>query len=260
MGRGSLFEHTTGPNGEKSMLHLEEVIATLVNVNLRTEKMGKDNHRPAADLSFSVDIPSTMLDTIEPGLLKALYRAKDESGHQGDLAAAPEQLTTPRFPKAKPFALTEDWPGYFLDLAHGEWDNKQVSLDKGTLKSISLAPKNGGTVELSFKVGCHPQPEEVAILYELMGSEVDITLAPPSLDDLKKLREDAKKKVEPPPPVVDPAQQQLGADAPAGRAFSDAIDGRGDRPPSTKAAAAPAAAAKKAPAKKAAAKKTARKD
>lgn len=233
------------------MFQLDEALAKLTNLNLRTEKVGRDNHRPAADLKFEVDLPNTMLETIEPGLLRALYKGEKEQGHQGDLVAAPEQLTTLRFPKAKPFQLTEDWPGYFAGISAGEFDVKDVELDKLTVKAIAIEAKTGGTVTVSFSAGCHPTPEDVAILYQLMGNEVELTLEPPSLEEMRALREEAKKKTAAQggtEPIADPNQAALpmGADAPAGRAFSDAIDGRGDRPPSTRTPAAPK---EKAPAK-----------
>ena len=56
------------------MLQLETALATLANVNLRTEKVGKDNVRPAADLKFTVNIPNTQLDQISAGLLASLYK------------------------------------------------------------------------------------------------------------------------------------------------------------------------------------------
>lgn len=237
------------------MLHLIACFSTLAHVNLRTEKVGRDKTRPAADLKFVTDIPNTQLEEIEPGLLQALYRGKDEGGHQGDLMANPEALTTPRFPKAKPFQPNEDWPGYALDLSHGSFDAKAIELDKVTLKGISLTAKNGGTVELSFSLGCHPEPADIAILYDLMGQDVEIELAPPSLEALRQLRESAKKgaaAAQPDPDDEDEEEdedQGPPSDAAVGRAFPDAIDARGDTPPSVRKTQARAAGGSKAPAK-----------
>lgn len=224
------------------MLHLSEALATLAHVNLRTEKVGRDNVRPAADLKFKVDIPNTQLDQLEVGLLQALYKSPNEGGHQGDLMVAPETMTTPRFPKSKPFQFTEDWPGYFLELTSGQFDAKNVELDKITLKGITVTPKNGGTVELSFSLGCHPEEGDVAVLYSLMGTEVEITLAPPSLEDLKALRESAKKTAAAGGDADPDGDEDEDADPPgdeaAGRAFPDAIDARGEAPPSVRKAQA----------------------
>jgi hypothetical protein len=231
------------------MLQLETAIATLANVNLRIEKVGKEKTRPAADLKFTVNIPNTQLDQISPGLLASLYRRTDEQGHQADLAAGPDAMTTLRHPKAKPWQSTEDWPGYFAQLHAGEFDLKDVELDKVTLKSITCDAKTGGTVELSFSIGCHPTPADVAVLYELMGQDVDLSLNPPALGDLEKLRAEAKKggNGAAGPDHDDEGEEEDDApptDAQAGRAFPDAIDARGDNPPSArrgrgKAAGAP---------------------
>lgn len=221
------------------MLQLENAMATLANVNLRTEKVGRDNHRPAADLKITTNIHSSQLDLISPGLTASLYKRKDEQGHQGDLAATdPSGMTTLRHPKAKPWASTEDWPGYFAKIHAGEFDLKDVELDKLVLKSITCEAKNGGTVELSFTLGCHPTPADVAVLYELMGHDVDVTLEPPSIGDLTKLRAEAKAKPKDDGTGGTPGAGGKGGkgkggadkapktDAQAGRAFPDALDGR----------------------------------
>lgn len=225
------------------MLNLDTQLATLAHVNLRTEKVGRDKTRPAADLKFTVTLANTVLDDISPGLLFSLYRHPTEKHHQGDLTAPdPNAMTTLRHPRAKPWASTEDWPGYFVQVHAGEYDLKDVELDKGVLKSVSVEPKNGGSIEVSFSVGCHPAPADVAILYELMGQEISLSLNPPSLGDLEKLRAEAKKSGASGNGAGggDPdtggdggdgdADDTPPTDAQAGRAFPDAIDGRGDKP------------------------------
>jgi hypothetical protein len=225
------------------MFELSASPATLANLNTRTEKVGKDNHRPAADLKFSVDLHNSALDSIHPGLLKSLYRGNDESGSQGDLVASADTLTTPRYPKAKAWASTEDWPGYFLSVTKGEFDPKQVDLDKVTLKGITVDAKNGGTVTVTFTCSGYPTGEDVGKLYELMGHDVEIVLSAPSLGDLARLREEAKANKGgngaggadgDDDGGEDDADDAPPTDAQAGRAFPDAIDARGDTPPSTR--------------------------
>lgn len=226
------------------MLQLDAALATLANVNLRTEKVGKKGSRPAADLKFVANIPNTQLDQISPGLLNSLYRHPKEQGHQGDLTAPdPNALTTLRHPRAKPWASTEDWPGYFAQILAGEFDLQDVEIDKGTLKSIVCEAKNGGTVELSFSIGCHPTGADVGVLYELMGKEVKLSLSPPSIGDLEKLRAEAKAGGAAGGNGADPdgdGDDDAGdddtppSDAQSGRAFPDAIDARGENPPSAR--------------------------
>lgn len=198
--------------------------ATLANLNVRTEKHGKETLRPAADIKVTLDIPNTQLDQIHPGLLASLYRRENESGHQGDLTATdPGTLTTPRYPKARPWASTEDWPGYKISLVAGTFDVDPVELDRVTLKGITVQPRNGGTVSLSFSIGANPTGEQIGVLYEAMGQPVAIALEPPSLRELNEARADAAKPAKDPKP--EPNDRPI-ADAEAGRAFGDAIDGR----------------------------------
>jgi hypothetical protein len=210
------------------MLQLEQTEATLANINLRTEKMGKRGTRPAADLKFTVNIPAPQLEQIEPGLQASLYRRTDEAGHQADLTAAPDSLTTLRFPKMKPVAFSEDFPGYDARISAGAFDIVDLEVLKGTLKSITIEPQTGGTVKLAFSVGCHPEPEDVAALYRLMGKDVELTLTPPSVQTLQDLRRAQAAKGG---PDGEEDEGEDGDDAPPadtaiGRAFPDAVDGR----------------------------------
>lgn len=212
------------------MLQLTGQLATLANLNLRIEKLGKDNHRSAADVKIQIDVHASVLEQLHPGLQYSLYKRPDEQGHQADLTAPdPNALTTPRYPHAKPWQSTEDWPGYFATIKAGDFDVKAVELDKVTLKGITAEAKNGGTVSLSFSLGGNPSPEDVATLYELMGDTVELTINPPALGDLAKLRAEAKAK--PKADAADPGEgddddDQPPTDSQAGRAFPDAIDGR----------------------------------
>lgn len=237
------------------MLHINASQAKLSNLNPRIEKVGKDKTRPAADLKFTVNVHNSVLNLISAGLLHSLYKNPDEQGHQADLVAGGDAITTLRHPKAKAWASTEDWPGYFINIKCGDFDLQEIELDKVTLKGITADAKEGGTVELSFTVSGYPTGADVGVLYELQGHEVELTLSPPSLGDLAKLREEAKKSAASNGGDGDAGGGGGGGedddDAPpmgneaAGRAFPDAIDARGDTPPSArrgkgKAAAGPA--------------------
>lgn len=225
------------------MLRLAAAIAVLANLNLRVEKVGKDKSRPAADLKFNVDMHNAILDEIHPGLLLSLYRHPDEKHHQADLTAPdPATLTTPRYPRAKPWASLEDWPGYFASIKVGEYDPQGVDLQKCILKSITAEAKNGGTVALSFTLSGYPTGEDVGKLYDMMGRQVDLTVDPPSIGDLERLRKEqasAKAAQEPDPSAGAAGGEGQGDEPPpgndqVGRAFPDAIDARGDKPPSAR--------------------------
>lgn len=234
------------------MLKLAAILAGFAHLNVRIEKVGKDKHRPAVDLKFTVDVPNTMLDEIHPGLLNSLYKHPNEQGHQGDLTAPdPNSLTTPRYPRAKPWASTEDWPGYFIELRIGEYDKDKVPLDKATLKGISVEAKNGGTAVLTFTCSAYPVAEQVAQLYDMLGHDVEFDLTPPSIGDLERLRKEQAAGAAgngsggaPDDGPDDDADDQAGdGQQAAGRAFPDALDGRGDKPPSARRGKGKASAA-----------------
>jgi hypothetical protein len=211
------------------MLQLAAATALLAHLNIRLENHGKDKKRPAVDLKFTADVPNTMLEDIHPGLLHSLYRREDEKGHQADMTAEPGTLTTPRYPKARPWASTEDWPGYFANLRSGEFDPVRIELDKVTLKGVVVEARNGGTVGLTFTCSAYPTADDVAKLYGLLGQSIEVDVQPPKIGDLQRLRDEAKaaRKAEPEADAGDDdGQSGPISDAQAGRAFPDALDGR----------------------------------
>src|SRR5690606_22221528 len=96
------------------MLTLEIHLATLSNLNIRTEKHG-DERQLAADLKLSMNVAGVVLNDLEPGLHESLFR-KPGSGEQQDLID-PALLTAVKFPLLDPVSLSHKFPGYELELS-----------------------------------------------------------------------------------------------------------------------------------------------
>lgn len=224
------------------MLQLQAVVCTLANLNTRAEKVGKKGTRPAADVKLHANIPNAQLEEIEDGLLFALYKSTSDAGHQGDAFVDPTTLTTRRFPDMKPPSFSEKWPGYFLSITPpAGYDSEGVELDKVQLTISEVKPLEGGTVQIQISLAGNPTREDIGVLYDLMGKEVQATLTPPSVTTLAELRKAQASA----PPVDDDDDDTQGThdvqhalpDTAAGRAFPDALDGRGDKPSARKPAA-----------------------
>lgn len=224
------------------MLKLDAIVCTLANLNTRAEKVGKKATRPAADVKLHCNIPNTQLEEIETGLLLALYKAANDEGHQSDAFVDPSTLTTRRFPDMKPPSFGEKWPGYFLSIAPpAGYDSESVELDKVTLTITEVKPLDGGTVQIQISLAGNPTREEIGVLYDLMGKEVAATLNPPSLTTLAELRKAAPKADTEEEDLQGSEEEQHALpEVSAGRAFPDAIDARGETPPSVRKARAKA--------------------
>ena len=217
------------------MLRFDKATAKLSNLNTRLEKHGRKETKPAADLKLEMQIPAAQLEQISPGLALSLYRAENEEGHQADMMAGTGQLTTLRHPKARPWASTEDLPGYKAALRFGSIDPVEIPVEMATLKSITCEPKTGGTVELSFTLSANPTGDDVGALYEGMGAEFELDLTPPGIELLEKLRTQPKASDDAGPGEGGEGEGGDDDTPPStGRAFPDAIDARGDSPPSAR--------------------------
>lgn len=163
--------------------------AKLTNVNCRSEKRGPDDLTPAVDLDFTIDAPNTVLSSFDKHLLSAIYFKSENGpvGGQGTLEGVEELAALPnlRFPNMGPLKWGKDLIGYTLTIDHGLGGKSEVVLVDCKVKDFKLQPKEGGTVEVKFRVQCSTSLNEKALgkLSLLVQHEVPIKLAAPELSD-----------------------------------------------------------------------------
>lgn len=161
----------------------------LSNLNTRIEKHGADNVG-GADLSFQFEDSNKVLEAFEKGLVKRFYRAAQKGDEvQPELEMKhPDYLPVLQCKKIKSIKWEEEYPGYRLRIMNQLQDDVcDVLLVDAELKSFTFELKEGGTVLVKFKVGCTPRGEDVAYLFEHLGSNISVTLEPPSADKQAEL-------------------------------------------------------------------------
>lgn len=172
------------------MLKFTEQPATIASVNVRTEKHGEDPV-PACDVGITFECGAKVLDSLGKGLRELLYA--NEDGKQtrvpgtGDAEDGPKR----RFPNLRPLGFDIEWPGYKAGIVWGDLASSiTLDLSDVTVKKIKAAPKDGGTVEVSFQMHCHPRKELYGDLAQLNQREIRLTLAPPTPAEKTKGDED----------------------------------------------------------------------
>ena len=169
------------------MLDGSKLRGFLGNVNPRMEKHGKAN-KLTADLKVTIDFSNDVLDKIEPGLLAALYRkpTKNDPGDLFDGTESAPGLRILKFPKIGALSYDNEFPGYHVTIHRGVSGGNDIALDDVTIDGMKFDAKEGGTVALTFRAVIHPDVEKghLDALCALIQSEIDITLSPPSVDDL----------------------------------------------------------------------------
>ena len=151
------------------MFHLNKQVAKVVHLNVREETHGEEGVL-AIDVRVSCDVPNTLLDDLAPGLREALY----DKGAQGELEEG--RLTAVRFPLLAPL----DWE---LSLALAQFvlhvGRKADDLEfTASVNKLRLAPKDGGTVTVWFRVQLLPDPAQVGALSGLLGRKVKVSVIP----------------------------------------------------------------------------------
>lgn len=150
---------------------LEKVKGKVLHLNVRDETHGEEPVM-AVDVKCQFDLPNTFLDRLSPGLRAALYLPEGEQ-----LEGVEVPLTILRFPQLKPL----DWDLPVVDGAfvlHGARKADDLLFEGSVKKAWVLAPKEGGTVEVTVQVAVLPEPEELAKLGTFLKREVKISLRP----------------------------------------------------------------------------------
>lgn len=157
--------------------------AKLNSVNLRSEVHG-EKHVPAVDLSFTQDVPNTVLSYFDGALLSALYYCSAASSGQKIIDGVDQVLPNLRFPKlGLPLKWDDSGKGYALEIDYGLGPNESnIELDLCTVGEFRITPREGGTVEIKFRVQASGEQLTEKVfgkLASLIQQEVKIKLLPP---------------------------------------------------------------------------------
>ena len=159
--------------------------AKLTSINCRSEKHGPDDLMPAVDLSFTLDAPNTALSSFDKHLLSSIYFKSENGpiGGQGTLEGVEEVAALPnlRFPSMGPLKWGKDLTGYTLTIDHGLGGKSELVLADCKVNEFRLHPKEGGTVEIKFRVQCSTSLTEKTLgkLSLLVQHEIPIKLSAP---------------------------------------------------------------------------------
>lgn len=157
----------------------------LNSANFRSQLHGEE-HVPAVDLGFTMDAPNTILSFFDGFLLSSLYYCSAASSGQTVIDGVAQVLPNLRFPKlSTPLKWEDSGKGYFLEIDYGLGpDESNIELDLCTVGEFRITPKEGGTVELKFRVQVSGSPLTEKVcgkLASLIQQEVRITLTPPQV-------------------------------------------------------------------------------
>lgn len=123
--------------------------ARLASVQNRTEKHG-DEDVPAVTLSTVITAANTLLDTIDPGLRHALYKAVDG---QEQLPGVEPSTPVLRANCIDTVVLTTMHEGWRLLVDDGIDDTDPMVFDGVKVDKLRVDAKQGGSIELTMRLG-----------------------------------------------------------------------------------------------------------
>jgi hypothetical protein len=194
--------------------------AKLSSVNVRSEKHGPELV-PAVDLKIVVDASNDILGKFHPDLKEAMYfRSPQEDAGQDDLIGIEPVTNLPnlKFPKLDgPLKWDHTGAGYRLDIDYGLGDSSNLIMFGCEINNIGFSCKEGGTVEVSFRVQISDIAESIiGKLATLCQHEISIILTPPTVEEVADILEtmespftnqaelDADTSDEPQNPFIEP--------------------------------------------------------
>jgi len=166
------------------MLKLTKVQARVSAVTPHAEKHGDENV-PAVSVRFIVAVPADVIDAIDSGLRKILFRkpSKDEvSQEELPTMASNEGATKVRYPKLGEQNWDEKFTGYTLTVGSGLTSTEtEKVIEDVDLSKLKITPKDGGSVVLSFSCNMEADAELMGAFGVMLQETVELSIEPPSV-------------------------------------------------------------------------------
>lgn len=149
----------------------------LANVNVRAEQHGEEKEA-AMDLKLEVICSNDKLSELHPSLKSAFYHYDDQRSDMADQGSKePGFLPHLKFPKMadQAFKWDDEVKGAHLAIVvPGE--KKATELSDVKVNNLTFTPKEGGSVEICFRVQYKPDEKVMGKLAMLVQQDVDVTL------------------------------------------------------------------------------------
>jgi hypothetical protein len=157
--------------------------ALLVSVTNRSEKHG-DEEVPAVSLGLKITGPNTLLDLLSKDLRPALYHVPRNKTVDGVDELAPTLRTKCLEHVALSLGPFEGWT---LNVDHGIDEEDPVTFGSCKVDKLRVVPVEGGSVELSMRVGTSDiSAESLGIIGMKISQQISVTLLAPKVAPDKK--------------------------------------------------------------------------
>ena len=159
------------------MFELTNTPATLTSVTPRTEVHGDDKVF-AISLGLKLSGANTLLDKLSPDLRHMLYKAKPSE--TPELPTIEESTPLLRCRVVDEVKLKGALEGWTLEVDHGIDEAAPITLGGCKVDRFKVAPSDGGSVDLMFRIGSNDiDATEAGLLCSHLSQEIRVTLTAP---------------------------------------------------------------------------------
>ena len=153
------------------MFSLKKQQVKLIDVNLRAELHGEEPV-PAADLKIEMTASNDTLAEFHPTLKWSLY---DKNGQDLVDKVNKDSVTKQRYPAMSGFSWDLSLEHQAVKI-HVPGSKEDIVFGDCKVDAFRIDPKDGGSVDITFRVQLHPQEKQVGKLHTILKKAVEITL------------------------------------------------------------------------------------
>jgi hypothetical protein len=188
------------------MFSLSTTEVKLASMTPRTEKHG-DEDVSAVSLGLRMTSSNTLLDALDPGLRLAIFAPVEGQDELPGVEPSTPLLRTKRLESLKLSCCFEGWT---VAIDRGLDEDDPIKLGGAKVDRFVVVPHEGGSVDISFRVGSSDIDEaEAGWLFGRLGKPIVVTITPP----------------EKPAAAIDGSTEAFERDHPGASGQADLLDG-----------------------------------
>lgn len=180
------------------MFRLENQPAKINSHNARNERHGEEL-KLAGDVSVTVVARAEALNAFDAQLIAFLFRGRRDGDEavQSDIEGEANPEVSRRLPQLDPLTWNEKFPGFRLSIVKGMGLVGPIVLAQRELSKFVFEPVDGGLVKITFRAsGTYDSTAISGELDGLQQREVEISLEPPSADQVAEVQQDLELEPE----------------------------------------------------------------
>lgn len=163
------------------MFKLKRTECKIESIRPRTSMGDESVTRIICEIVFSLETNNSILETLAKGLTGVFFMREGKPDLAGQ-GMPDDFLGELRFPGVSTFDWNEKVTGYRLEVQRLLGIDEKIIMIDCQVDKISCTCKNGGIVDVQFRVTCTPDEEDIGLLCGLIKHEVHVWLLPPAAE------------------------------------------------------------------------------